>query len=123
MHQKVGSMASLEDKHGAKTVQVQTTGNDKNHFTCALTILADDTKLPPIVIFKEFTFSNHGTNAPKRVAWLDKILEVWDEIPKEMIVKLFKNCGISDNSVDELDELEKESVNNFAILTNKNVFT
>ena len=40
------------DKRGAKTVQVRTTGNDKNRFTCVLTILADGTKLPPIVIFK-----------------------------------------------------------------------
>lgn len=40
------------DKRGAKTVQVRTTENDKNRFTCVLTILADGTKLLPIVIFK-----------------------------------------------------------------------
>ena len=37
---------------GAKTVQVRTTGNEKNRFTCVLTILADGIKLPLIVIFE-----------------------------------------------------------------------
>ena len=37
---------------GAKTVQIRTTGNEKNQFTCVLTVLADGTKLSPIVIFK-----------------------------------------------------------------------
>ncbi|CAJ0842350.1 11542_t:CDS:2 [Entrophospora sp. SA101] len=130
------------DKHGAKTVQVQTTGNDKNHFTCALTILADDTKLPPIVIFKALfvmdSFEGHKTDSIKKIAqnentdlaiipggltsvvqpldvcinkpFKDRLCEKWNTwMSSEMIVKLFKNCGISDNSVDELDELEKES--------------
>jgi hypothetical protein len=40
------------EERDAKTVQIQTTGNEKNHFTCVLTVLADGIKLPSIVIFK-----------------------------------------------------------------------
>jgi hypothetical protein len=40
------------ENRGAKSVQIRTTGNEKNRFTCVLTVLADGTKLPPIVIFK-----------------------------------------------------------------------
>jgi len=46
----VGTMTV--DYRGAKTVHMRTTGNDKNRFTCVLAILADGTKLPPMVIFK-----------------------------------------------------------------------
>ena len=42
---------TIETKR-AKTVQVQTTGNEKNWFTYVLTILADGSKLPSLVIFK-----------------------------------------------------------------------
>jgi len=38
---------------GAKTVQIRTTGNEKNWFTCVLAITANGNKLPPIVIFKD----------------------------------------------------------------------
>ena len=40
------------ENRDAKTVQIWITGNEKNRFTCVLTVLADGTKLPPIVIFK-----------------------------------------------------------------------
>jgi len=40
------------DYRGAKTVHIRTTGNDKNRFTCVLAVLADGTKLPPMIIFK-----------------------------------------------------------------------
>ena len=40
------------EERSAKTVRIRTTGNEKNRFTCVLTVLADGTKLPPIVIFK-----------------------------------------------------------------------
>ncbi len=40
------------EKCDAKTVQIQTIGNEKNRFICILTVFADSTKLPPIVIFK-----------------------------------------------------------------------
>jgi len=46
----VGS-TTIETK-GAKTVQIRTTGNEKNQFTCVLTVLANGSKLPPLVIFK-----------------------------------------------------------------------
>ncbi|CAJ0868728.1 11424_t:CDS:2 [Entrophospora sp. SA101] len=70
------------DKHGAKTVQVQTTGNDKNRFTCVLTILADGTKLPPIVIFKG---KQMPKNLPSQIivlmhpkGWMDEIgMKAW----------------------------------------------
>src|SRR4051812_15947106 len=38
---------------GAKTVQIQTTGNEKNRFTVVLTCFADGSKFPSIFIFKE----------------------------------------------------------------------
>ena len=37
---------------GNKTVHIRTTGNEKNQFTCILSVLANGTKLPPMVIFK-----------------------------------------------------------------------
>lgn len=43
---------STVEKKGTKTIQIRTTGNDKNRFTCVLTVLADGTKLTPMVIFK-----------------------------------------------------------------------
>ena len=215
------------ENRGVKSVQVRTTGNEKNRFTCVLTVLADGTKLPPIVIFKgkqmpknlpsgiivmmhpkgwmdEFgmktwfnkvwkkrpggneinkrksflvmdSFEGHKTDAIKNIArsentdlaiipggltsivqpldvclnkpfkdklrekwniWMSSgqfsytkggnlkkpgydiickwILEVWTAIPREMIVKSFKKCGISnamDGSEDDLfgqDEREEE---------------
>ncbi|CAH1770491.1 4274_t:CDS:2, partial [Entrophospora sp. SA101] len=70
------------DKRGAKTVQVRTTGNDKNRFTCVLTILADGTKLPPIVIFKG---KRMPKNLPSQIivlmhpkGWMDEIgMKAW----------------------------------------------
>lgn len=214
------------EERGAKTVQIRTTGNEKNRFTCVLTVLADGTKLPPIVIFKGKkipknlpseiivlmhpkgwmdesgmktwfdkvwkkrpegnrinkkrallvmdSFEGHKTNVIKNIAsnantdlaiipggltsvvqpldvclnkpfkdrlrekwnaWMSsgqftytkggnlkkpdysiickQVLEAWAEIPKEMIVKSFKKCGISnamDGSEDDLfgqDETEE----------------
>ena len=46
----VGSLTFEES--GAKTVQIRITGNEKNRFTCVLTVLADGIKLPLIIIFK-----------------------------------------------------------------------
>ena len=40
---------------GAKTVQLNTTGNEKNRFTVMLACTADGRKLPPYVIFKRKT--------------------------------------------------------------------
>ncbi len=37
---------------GNKTVHIRTTGNEKNRFTCVLSVLANGTKLLPMVIFK-----------------------------------------------------------------------
>ncbi|CAG8816720.1 5721_t:CDS:1, partial [Racocetra fulgida] len=41
------------DYRCAKTVQIKTTGNDKNQFTCVLAVLANSIKLLSMVIFKE----------------------------------------------------------------------
>ena len=35
-----------------KTISIHTTGHKKTNFTVVLTCMADETKLPPIVIFK-----------------------------------------------------------------------
>ena len=37
---------------GNKTVHIRTTGNEKNWFTCVLSVLANGTKLSPMIIFK-----------------------------------------------------------------------
>ncbi|GES90876.1 pogo transposable element with KRAB domain [Rhizophagus clarus] len=59
-----------------KSMQVQTTGNKKNWFICVLTILADSTKLPPIVTFKG---KQMPKNLPSRIivmmhpkGWMDE---------------------------------------------------
>jgi len=63
---------------GAKTVQIQTTGNDKNQFICVLAITADGNKLPPMIIFK---CVRSPANLPKGVvvcmhekAWMNENL-------------------------------------------------
>ena len=76
---------------GAKTVQIQTTGNEKNQFICVLAITADGNKLPPMIIFKGV---RTPANLPKGVvvcmhkkAWMDKHLmcewidQIWNKCP------------------------------------------
>ncbi|CAG8632807.1 2269_t:CDS:1, partial [Diversispora eburnea] len=72
------------DTRRSKTVNVRTTSNEKNRFTCVLTILADGTKLAPFVIFK-------GQCLPKNLpdgivvimhskGWMDEAgMNVWFE--------------------------------------------
>ena len=43
------------NKKDAKTVNISTTGNEKNRFTVMLPFTADGGKLPPYVIFKRMT--------------------------------------------------------------------
>jgi len=76
----VGNL-TIEERN-AKTVQIRTTGNEKNRFTCVLTVLANGTKLPPIVIFK-------GKQMPKNLpsgivvlmhpkGWMDESgMKIW----------------------------------------------
>ena len=40
-------------KKGAKTVRIKTTRAEKKGFTVALAAMADGTKLPAVIIFKE----------------------------------------------------------------------
>jgi len=40
------------DVKGAKAVMIKTSGNEKTHYTVILACCADDTKLPPLLIFK-----------------------------------------------------------------------
>jgi hypothetical protein len=229
------------DKLGAKTVQIRTTGNENNRFTCVLTVLADGTKLLPMVIFKGKlmpkdlpskiivsmhpkgwmdetgmkiwfnkiwekrpgrnqtakpksllvldSFESHKTDFIKNIAkyentnlaiipggltsivqpldvsinkpfkdrlrekwniWMSSgeftytkggnikkpahnivckwILEAWNEIPKEMIVKSFKKCGISnamDGSEDDLfgqefENIKEDNNNEYEILDKNN---
>ncbi|CAG8620819.1 7958_t:CDS:1, partial [Paraglomus occultum] len=67
------------DCRGAQSIPIRTTGNEKNRLTCVLGILADGTKLQPMVIFK-------GKRIPKgcyppglvvrmqKNGWMDEIL-------------------------------------------------
>ncbi len=50
------------DKKGKKTIQVRTTGSDKNCITATLCCTAAGKLLPPFVVF-----SRRGP--PKRVSW------------------------------------------------------
>ena len=78
----VGS-TTIETK-GAKTVQIRTTGNEKNRFTCVLTVLANGSKLPPLVIFKG---KRTPKNLPKEIlvlmhpkGWMDEVgMQQWFE--------------------------------------------
>jgi len=96
----VGSLTI--EKRGAKTVQVRTTGNENNRFTCVLTVLADGTKLSPIVIFK-------GKKIPKNLpseiivlmhpkGWMDEsgmkvwFNKVWKNRPGENQKKKNSSC-------------------------------
>src|SRR5438128_2410424 len=40
------------DECGTRTVNIRTTGHERSHFTVVLTCMADETKLPPLIIFK-----------------------------------------------------------------------
>ncbi|CAG8706548.1 21812_t:CDS:2 [Gigaspora rosea] len=101
---------------GAKTVHIRTTGNDKNRFTVVLTCLANGKKLPPVIIFKGKVWP---ANTPQLLAgvvdgkwrqWFTKkgnlkraglntvccwVLDAWNEISKDIIIRAFKKCGIS----------------------------
>ncbi|GBC35822.2 pogo transposable element with KRAB domain [Rhizophagus irregularis DAOM 181602=DAOM 197198] len=58
------------DQKGEKTVQIRSTGNDKNRFTVVLTCAADNgTKLPPICIFKGKRLSKGEKIPPGVVVW------------------------------------------------------
>ena len=43
---------TIIDKLGIRSVSIHTIGHEKINFTVVLTCMADETKLPPIVIFK-----------------------------------------------------------------------
>ncbi|CAG8460593.1 26844_t:CDS:2 [Dentiscutata erythropus] len=130
------------DLRGAYLVNLRTTANDKNHFTCVLGVLANSTKLPPMVIFKgkrkprgQFPpgliirmQSNRWMNEKLMIDWIKTvwlrraesqrrsllvlnsfkghIMEAWNDILPEIIVKSFKRCGISN----ALDSLENELI-------------
>ncbi|MCU7881477.1 MAG: hypothetical protein KZQ60_13760 [Candidatus Thiodiazotropha sp. (ex Lucinoma aequizonata)] len=59
--------ASSINAKGAKTVTINTTGNEKNRFTVMLACTADGGKLPPYVIFKRKTL-------PKNMTWPEGIV-------------------------------------------------
>ncbi|GES90224.1 pogo transposable element with KRAB domain [Rhizophagus clarus] len=65
------------DQKGEKTVQIRSTGNDKNRFTVVLTCAAGNgTKLPPICIFKGKRLSKGEKIPPGVVVWFqDKELQ------------------------------------------------
>ena len=54
----------------SKTVQIRTTGNEKNRFTIVLTCFADGNKFPPIIIFK-------GKSRPKNTPFPPCSIQVW----------------------------------------------
>jgi len=43
------------DVKGAKTIMINTSGNEKTRYTVVLVCCADGTKLPPLLIFKRKT--------------------------------------------------------------------
>ena len=43
---------ATEDVRGQKTINVKTTGGEKQHFTAVLACMADGTKLKPMMVFK-----------------------------------------------------------------------
>ena len=69
---------------GNKTVYIRTTGNEKNRFTYILSVLANGTKLSPMVIFKEKRLPH---NLPPGIivqmqekGWMDeRIMRLWIE--------------------------------------------
>ena len=71
------------DVTGSKTVQIHTTGNEKNRFTVILTCFADGSKMKPTVIFKGKQWSRiKDTPSPSsRIdiifqdkRWMDKLI-------------------------------------------------
>ena len=66
------------DCRGAQSIPIRTTGNEKNRLTCVLGILADGTKLPPMVIFK-------GKRKPK------------GQYPPGLVLRMQKNGWMDEN--------------------------
>ena len=84
--------ATSIDRKGAKTVNITTTGNEKNHFTVMLACTADGGKLPPYVIFKRKTmpkdkFPDGVIVRVQQNGWMDEALTkdwvkaVWQRRP------------------------------------------
>ena len=70
------------NKKGDKTVSVKTTGSEKAHFTVKLSCLADETKLPVMIIFKRKMPKDKLPSGVIVVAqekgWVDKnLLQQW----------------------------------------------
>lgn len=68
------------DVKGTKSVNIKTTGNEKNRFTVMLSVTADGAKLPPYIIFKRKTL-------PK------------EQFPKGVIVRVQEKGWMDDNLV------------------------
>ena len=46
---------STVNKKGVKTILIKSTGHEKAHYTVILTVMADNTKQPPMLIFNRKT--------------------------------------------------------------------
>ncbi|MCU7901008.1 MAG: hypothetical protein KZQ66_02470, partial [Candidatus Thiodiazotropha sp. (ex Lucinoma aequizonata)] len=114
--------ATTVDVKGAKSVSINTTGNEKNRFTVMLACTADGGKLPPYVIFKRKTLPK--VTWPKGVivrvqdkGWMDDALTkdwikcVWARRPgglskKSLLVLDSFRCHKSQDNKDLLREFK-----------------
>ena len=75
----------IVDRKGVNAVFVKTTRHEKCHFTIVLCCLADDTRLPPTVIFKVKTlpkdakFPNGVIMCAHEKGWMDEYTFDWLE--------------------------------------------
>jgi len=73
------------DVKGTKTVTIKTTGHEKPHYTAVLACCADDTKLPPLLVFKRKTLPKEKLPDGIHVivqhkGWIDEAgVKVWME--------------------------------------------
>ena len=70
------------EEHGKQTVSILTTGHEHTNFTVTLTCLADDTKLPPIIIFKLVNVPREQFPAGVHIranksGWMDEKEMIW----------------------------------------------
>ncbi|CAI7800899.1 unnamed protein product [Closterium sp. NIES-54] len=88
------------EHRGARSAPIRTAGYEKTRLTVMLACTASGEKLRPWVWFKLKNVPNceipeGNLQRPPHLVVLQWIAEAWDQVPKKVIIEVFRHCGIS----------------------------